>query len=468
MTKKKTKQKLVETSFKEMSDGSLVESVFDPQSTPTKRFIVFNPKRDEINSITELEIDDGKKIIPLQTQMIEHKVILLPSDAAGYKSEKSLLDEVSQFIYKYLDVEPFFHKIASYYVFLSWVYDRFSALPYLRAIGDPGTGKSRFLQTVGLLLYKPIFSSGATTASPVFRLIEKVGGSLIVDEADFGNSDVWSDMVKILNSGYHKGFPVLRTEGDKVRDVRAYIVYSPKLLATRRKFKDVALESRMITQEMSGEPRHDIPIVFPDEAWEEAQVIRNKLLMWRFRNYHKITLPDHSSLTGVEPRLKQILLPLTGVMKDEEAIKELTTFAKNYQQQLIADRSLDKHVEVLEAIVSLNKDDKSLTMKNIADELNKQVDVESGEKKITPRAVGQINKNYLRLATRRVSGRYRIAWEASTIERLCKRYGVEFPYKSSVEDDLVETAMEIFVDKETSPKSTKSPSKEAKQGTLVT
>lgn len=470
---KKEKQIIVEGSFIQHGDGKLVEITYQPDRDPSKQFVIYNPKRDELDYSSEIRLTDNKKLIPLQTIMIDKDVVLLPSNEESYGSEKELLSEIQSFIYKYLDVSSFFRRVSAYYVLLSWVYDRFSVVPYLRVIGDPGTGKSRFLQTVGLILYKPMFASGATTASPIFRLIEKVGGSLIIDEADFRNSEMWSDIIKILNCGYQKGMPVLRTEGEKNRDVRAYAVYSPKILATRKRFKDLALESRMITYEMNGSPRPDIPLVLPQEAWDEALVLRNKLLMWRFRNYNDVSLPKKDDLGKLEPRLKQILLPLTGIIKDKKSLEELKDFARSYQEQIISDRGLERHVEVLEAMVSLKREDKDLTMKHIADKLNESVDSDSGEKKITPHRVGYINRNYLRLHTRRTGGRYQIIWEAKKMRLLCSRYGIKFPYEEKGEEDIVTAAEEIFGVKaqdsqNESPESTKSPSEEAEQGTLGT
>lgn len=420
-----------------MEDGRLVEVIYNPGNYG-KLLAVYDPKRDEISQLKEIEYGNNSLIVPIKTTTIERGVVLLPSNVEGYTSEKDLLGEIESFIYKYLDTTPFFVKISSYYILLSWVYDCFTVLPYLRVIGDPGTGKSRFLQTVGLLLYKPMFASGATTASPIFRLIEKVGGSLVFDEADFKSTGMWEDIVKILNSGYQKGFPVLRTEGEVKRDVRSYDVYSPKILASRQPFRDPALESRMITQEMYGEVRKDIPLVMPKEAWDEALGIRNKLLMWRFKNYNKIKLPNQEIISNIEPRLKQILLPLMGVMKDKKINSELKSFAVSYQQKLIADRGMEKHVEVLEAIVSLANEGTELRIKNIADELNKDIDPESGERKITPHAVGRINKKYLRFNTRRIQGRYEIVWNEKKIQRLCERYGIDSNFTKKGEFDDID------------------------------
>src|SRR5207247_1145032 len=132
-----------------------------------------------------------RQLVPYspQNNLIKNDVVLLPSEPEDYGSETQLLADIQAFIHRYVDVTPLFEKIASYYVLLSWVYDRFNELPYLRLRGDPGSGKTRFLLTVGSLCYKPIFASGASTVSPLFRIIDAFRGTLIIDEGDFRLSD---------------------------------------------------------------------------------------------------------------------------------------------------------------------------------------------------------------------------------------------------------------------------------------
>lgn len=73
---------------------------------------------------------------------------------------------------------------------------------------------------------------------------------MVLDEADFRFSDEKAELVKILNNGNVKGFPVLRTSISNKHeyDPRAFNVYGPKIIAMRHSFEDEALESRFITE----------------------------------------------------------------------------------------------------------------------------------------------------------------------------------------------------------------------------
>jgi len=125
--------------------------------------------------LEQVEID-GRKYIPLPAtyNLVEKGVILFPSLAAPYESEEEILNEIRTFIHKYLDISEIFEQIATYYVLFTWMFDRFNEVPYLRALATFGSGKSRFLQAVGILCYKPTFTGGATTPSPIFRIINEV------------------------------------------------------------------------------------------------------------------------------------------------------------------------------------------------------------------------------------------------------------------------------------------------------
>ena len=253
-------QKPIPTVSALLDDGGKLELVFRPGEKKTA-FVLW--KDDKWTFEDGFNLSKSQRLVPYSpnNNLIKNEVILLPSEAEEYSSEEELLSEIQSFIHRYVDVSPLFEKIASYYVLFSWVYDGFNELPYLRLRGDPGTGKTRFLLIMGSLCYKPIFASGASTVSPIFRILDSFRGTLIVDEGDFRFSDEKAEIVKILNNGNVKGFPVLRSESDGKREFnpKAYHVFGPKLVATRGFFDDKALESRFITEEMGQYRLRDVP-----------------------------------------------------------------------------------------------------------------------------------------------------------------------------------------------------------------
>src|SRR5438094_3333146 len=264
---------------------------------------------------------NGQRLVPYspRNNLLTNEVVLFPSEPSEYGSEQELVEGIKAFIRRYVDVSPLFEQIASYYVLFTWVYDAFNELPYLRLRGDTGSGRTWFLLTVGSLCYKPIFASGASTVSPLFRILNSMRGTLIVDEGDFRFSDEKAELVKILNNGNGRGFPVLRSESVSEREFspRAYSVFGHKLIATRGYFQDRALESRCLTEETGRrELRDDIPINLTADYKREALELRNKLLMFRFRSFGKRAVDPGLVDRSIEPRLAQIFVPLLSVIED--------------------------------------------------------------------------------------------------------------------------------------------------------
>src|SRR6185312_12991596 len=100
-------------------------------------------------------------------------------------------------------------------------------------------------------------------------------------------------------------------------DPRAFNVFGPKIVAMRRSFEDQALESRFLTEEMGQRSlREDIPINLPDSQKEEAQSLRNQLLMYRFQTLDHIRVDESLIDPSLSPRLNQILVPLLSIIED--------------------------------------------------------------------------------------------------------------------------------------------------------
>src|SRR5437016_6122788 len=206
-----------------LGDGSLAEMVYQENRT------LFCVSKDGAFRYETSLLVNGQRLVPYspRNNLLTNEVVLFPSEPLEYDSEAKLMEDIRAFIHRYVDISPLFEQIASYYVLFTWVYDAFNELPYLRLRGDTGSGKTRFLLTVGSLCYKPIFASGASTVSPLFRLLDSMRGTLVIDEGDFRVSDERAEVVKILDNGNSRGFPVLRSESVSGREFspRAYTVF---------------------------------------------------------------------------------------------------------------------------------------------------------------------------------------------------------------------------------------------------
>ncbi|MDD4859750.1 MAG: DUF3854 domain-containing protein, partial [Dehalococcoidales bacterium] len=316
------------------------------------------------------------KVIYLPTEdPLIGEVVHFASTATPYGSQANLFSEIRSFIHRYLEIPADFEEIASLYVILTWVYEFAPSIPYLRVIGDWGTGKTRFLQVVGSVCFRPTFASGATTPAPIFRILEQFRGTLVLDEADFKDSSSWSEMVKLLNNGYRPGMPVLRADKENGKWFpRSYQVFGPKLIATRFPFQDEALESRCLTSEMMPLTRDDIPRVFPPSFEREIDELRAKLLSFRLDNLLRLkgkTFGNELLEPNLQPRLQEILIPLKAMLNgDRTMVEALTGFVHRLQDTLFGRRRESAAGRVLEALTELHEEGVDLTADAVAHKAN--------------------------------------------------------------------------------------------------
>jgi len=367
--------------------------------------------------------------ISATNNLIKHRALLLPEKPETYGSSDALLVAIKAYLYRFVDLSERFQRIASYYVLLTWVYDAFNELPYLRLRGDFGSGKTRALVVIGSLCYKAFFASGASTVSPIFHTLDLFRGTLIFDEADFRFSDEKSELIKIFNNGNAKGFPVLRTAVSAKRefDPRAFAVFGPKIVAMRRSFEDQALESRFLTEEMGQRGlRNDIPINLPNAQEEEARSLRNRLLMYRFHTLDRIRVDESLVDPTLSPRLNQVLIPLLSIIDDLRLQVEVRDSVKGFDQELYAERSASAEGGVLEILAGMLSEQTRATVP-VSDVTAAFVGRfgQEYERPITSRFIGGILRKRLHLVTYKSHGVYVMpATERPKIEQLCIRYGV--------------------------------------------
>lgn len=422
------KKHTVPTASAILEDGSIVEMVC-PHKTGRTVFAIYSAGRWTLQD--NINVGPNTCLAPFSpsNNLIKNDVVLLPSEPSIYGSEEQLLTEVQQFIHRHVDFDPSFEKVATYYVLLTWLYDAFNELPYLRLRGDFGSGKTRALLTLGSLCYKGFFASGASTVSPIFHTLNAFRGTLIFDEADFRFSDEKAEIVKILNNGNVRGLPVLRTMMNQQREFnpQAFHVFGPKIVATRGSYDDKGLESRFITEEMgSRRLRPDIPLNLPESFKDEARELRNKLLLYRFHRRMNVKLDESLADPTLEPRLNQILLPLLSVVSDESLRSQLRSVATDAQLSLVAERGLQVEAQVLEVLVELLIGSRAsvIPVADVTAKFIEQYGMEY-ERPITHRWIGSLLRKRLNIRTYKSHGVYVVPiGDRSKIELLCARYGL--------------------------------------------
>lgn len=410
-------------------DGTLLE-LLHSRADATTAFAVSTPNG-AVSIVAAFDLPNGERLRPYapSNNLIASGCVLLPSEVGAYESKAELVAEVRAFLDRYVDLPPAFAEIAAHYVLLTWVYDAFSDLSYLRFRGDFGTGKTRALISIGSLCYKPFFASGASTVSPLFHIQDAFQGTLILDEADFRYSDAAAQLTKVLNNGTTRGMPVLRTMANRNRELnpQAFHVFGPKLVAMREQFSDLALESRFLTCDTSGRaPRPGVPIHLPEVFHEEALHLRNKLLAWRFRSRFSVA-PDPSRLIeGVSPRLQQGSLALLSLVDEASTREAIGRELAGLEARVLQERADTTEAAMLAAIRDAFDvpNVPHASIKGITERFNAATSAELG-RTMSHKWVGGFIRRRLRLATLKTGGVYVVpATERAKVAQLAKRYGV--------------------------------------------
>lgn len=410
--------------------GEIIETVFDSRDDKPRLAIWRHGKAAILDSYCP---DTATRYVPMRNiaALVEHNVVRLPQAPMDYGEVADLVEAIRAYIHKYVDVPDAFERLAANYVLLSWVHDRFNELPYLRRRGDYGTGKTRFLTVVGSICYKPIFAGGASTTSPIFHLLDQIGGTLIIDEADFRFSDESALIAKILNAGNVKGYPVLRSETSNGKDFvpRAFKVFGPKIIGMRGRYHDPALESRFLTETSSNPSlRADVPISLPSQQEADASILRNKLLMYRFTQFARFGDPKPLDVDqhAIEPRMHQILAPLLSVTEALEDREAILAHAVAAQAALADARGQSLEAEVLTVIKKRMQSETGpgVSVQSIAID-HARAFQDRSVKPVGARAMGHIVRTRLNVKTTKSHGVFIVPkLQGDTLERLYRRYGV--------------------------------------------
>lgn len=439
---------------------------YDPELDQT--FFAVRFPDGHVEDRLERVIIQNKKYVPFPANnIIRKRVILLPSQMVEEEpEEEKLLFAIRSHNAKYFDFgsDETFEQLCMIYPFFTYMARQFRTLPYLRALGDYGTGKSRLLKTIGPICFQPIMTNAGSSASSLFRILDLYTNStLVLDEADFNNSDEASMIAKILNGGNEKGQPILRSEKNELGnfDAAAFDVFGPKIIGMRKDFQDQATASRCLTKEMLPiQPHPKIPLDLPPvEVYERECIgIRNSLFTYMMHNMEKDRQVDLNQIDrALDSRTAQVTVSLLTVMKSEKGREKVIEYLKNVTEERKGERYATFTARIVEGLmlayawgpVSPRPEDAGrVYLKDIAnatnivvDEQNKQMgeddagDEDSKKFKVKSRKLSHTMKTYLNLKTIRATdgiAEYKgtsfvnMDVEAERVKGLCERWGVEW------------------------------------------
>jgi hypothetical protein len=399
---KEHKKAIEPVKYKQSCGGDLESRVFE--QTSNNEFIVYDKATGQITK--EKILDQFKPY---------EKIIWKPVDeATDYKSEQELWSEVKRFINEHMDVAEGYDVLTAW-VLASWTPERWNAVPYLFFFGPAASGKSRALEVLKAIGYRPLMTASASL-SAIFRVIEMWHTTLLLDETEVYMRKDRTEILNLLNSGYRKDTPAMRVEETKEgqREVRFYDCFGFKALAGTKDLMET-LKSRCIVFSMSKAIREIKQEI--DKDW--AKAIREKLLSYRFKMLSKkepLEQPD--VLRG---RLRELFDPLIIVAPITEK-NPIIQQAKKIEATLKEEEETSFESIVFHTIFKIHGDtqDEKITIADITKIVNEGLEM---DEMLTNIRVGQIAKMLGFKKCLKGGGKRAIRWNKEVVERLIYRYG---------------------------------------------
>ena len=340
-----------------------------------------------------------------------------------------LYDEIKDFFMEHLDVQnELLYDVYTTFVLMSWRIEDFKVIPYQMFLGPLSSGKTRGLECFKYLCYRSVMSSSMSAAS-IFRVLEAWHCTLLLDETEVYNRDAMVEVLALLNSGYRRGNVAIRIERleGQVPQIAMFDVFGPKVLAGTEALA-ATLQSRAILSSMSKNVKH--VRLFIDE--EKAQELRNKLLLYRFRNLGVKADFDILQLNGyfTNSRVIELFISLLEVAPTEAIRNRLIKCMKGITQSRLDDEQQSTEAQVFEAVA--NSEDQveagKLSIKTVTERFNQGL---SENEQVTPYFIGRQIASLGFEKCRMSHGLRGFFWDKERVERLRARYFPTVPKTAS-------------------------------------
>lgn len=403
-----------------------------------KKYIIYSKSLGTTSTAGEF-VYQSRTYRPIIGDLVDNDIVLLPTGISEYESVENLIKEIKEFMFNYFEVSKFFENFLPYLVLFYWVYERFPFIPYVHFMGKTGTGKTTAMEVLGSICYKPIDASGAITIASIFRITSLWRGTLLLDEFNPGG-ETYKEMLSLLKSGVSNK-AVLRVEGDKKKEVMAYIVKSPKIFTSERPISEAGLRSRLIEVTMNLN-KSRVPLYRQNKFLDKALDLRNKLLLFRFRTLSQINLAEieygFPELQTFQGRVQQVITPVY-FMADTKSREEILKFAKEQQEETLRERREALEGQLFDLIYTNYKSGTHPSLKSLSEEVNKGNKYPQSERKIS-----NIIRKVLGFSVRKMTHENITSVDledsGDKVKELCEYFGIKFEEVSQ----QPQMAQEIF------------------------
>ena len=201
----------------------------------------------------------------------------------------------------------------------TWTIEAFETTPRLAVISpELGSGKTRLLEVVELVVREPLFASNISVAV-LFRVIDRRQPTILLDEADsvFGSkkaAENHEDLRAALNAGYRQGASVYRMVGlGSKMEEKEFRIFSPVALAGIGDLPDTVMSRSVLVEMRRRRPDELVDQFRQREARERAKPIRDALAFWALDAEGPLKKARPEMPPGVTDRAADVWEPLQAV-----------------------------------------------------------------------------------------------------------------------------------------------------------
>jgi hypothetical protein len=246
------------------------------------------------------------------------KLVAQIEDLARAEKKESLMPElkekVQNFIHKYLDVSAEAEAAIADYALKTWQ-PLPNDVPYLRFLGDHATGKTRAGAVMAAICKNAVKVSGYSPDALMVTMDEK-GIVPIFDDVYF---DVYFHRVirAILINGSTRNQKIVKMmeRNGKLVPV-CFDIFGYKVILSRTSFREVSLEARCFTVNMTRTDRNDIPYVLNEDFEKDSAEIQQALSA--FYVGESANAPDKAGSSARRKNMRYIKICLQETVTDEQ------------------------------------------------------------------------------------------------------------------------------------------------------
>ena len=330
-----------------------------------EKFVLYDKKTDTWE-IVDLYPYGGIEIKPYPIDPAQRgSSLIIPDGVEEYGTLGKLVEEMHKFALEEYDPvdDPELYELTIILTLSSWVLPGWQKhmaekfIPILNARGGSETGKKRFLTITRWLTYHSFYALKTNRVPTLFRAIDPLKGTLILDEADMDDSTLSSELVQFLNSRCDGvSIPRYNSNIDKIKIWKSF---GMTVLATRAGFTDDGLESRCVVMPTATTDNPEkIHLIPPNEWMEKGKRLQRKLLLFKLRHLDW-KMPTQLTIENVSSfRVRESLL-IAEALKEEDPtlLERVKKLAVTLQERIIKERAASPEGLVLNIIYNTLIDD---------------------------------------------------------------------------------------------------------------